>query len=372
MDGMSAAGDVNAVTDVNAAESLSTAGGMSVTGGVNAVEGLSAAGSVNMASRPVRMAVLGAADIARRRMLPAMTRVAGVEPVVVAGRRPAETGRLAAEFGVEAAGDYETALLRDDVEAVYLPLPNALHAPWAERALRAGRHVLAEKPLTTCAADTARLQRLADERGLVLMEAMMFVHHAQHEEVRRLLDGGALGTPLAFTAAFTVPPRDPGDIRYRAGLGGGALLDTGVYPLRAAQHLLGGDLEVLGAVLRCGDEVDVGGAALLVSPRGVTAQVEFGFDRPYRCSYEIRGSRGGLLLDRAFTPPADLTPVARRTGLDGRTGDLPLRADDQFAALLRSFARAVRTGERHGDAAASLVQARLVDRIRETARRVPA
>ncbi|MFC4121802.1 Gfo/Idh/MocA family protein [Nonomuraea zeae] len=321
--------------------------------------------------RPIRMAVLGAADIARRRMLPAMASVPEIEPVVVASRDPDRAAALAGEYGLGAERSYEAVLRRDDLDAVYLPLPNALHFPWAERALEAGLHVLVEKPLTTSRDHTARLQLLAGGRGLVLMEAMMFVCHRQHEQVRALMAG--LGTPLAFAAAFTVPPRPGADIRYRPDLGGGALLDTGVYPLRAAQHLLGPDLRVAAAVLRHDRAlgVDVGGEALLLSPDGVTAHLEFGLDRPYRCRYEISGTAGRLLLDRAFTPPPGLAPTALLTDPAGAVTKLPLAADDQFAALLRRFARAVRAGRAPAeDVEASLAQARLLHDLREAARRV--
>jgi NDP-hexose-3-ketoreductase len=323
---------------------------------------------------PVRFAVLGAAEIAWRRMLPAMAAVAEAEPVVVATARPGGADHFAERYGVATADGYEAALARDDVDAVYLPLPNALHARWAERALETGRHVLVEKPLATDAPAAARLTGLARSLGLTVMENMMFVRHRQHAELLRLVEAGRVGRPTTFAAAFTVPPRPDGDIRYRAELGGGALLDTGVYPIRAAQHVLGEDLEVLGAVLRddAGRGVDLGGSALLLSGKGVTAHLEFGFDRPYRCSYEISGPGGTLRLDRAFTPPPEHHATARWIGTDGRTEDLPLGADDQFANTLRSFTAVVRRGDDGGHAAASLAQARLLDRIRDAARRVPA
>ncbi|MEU5210203.1 Gfo/Idh/MocA family oxidoreductase [Streptomyces sp. NPDC020742] len=324
-------------------------------------------GAASPSDAPLRFAVLGAADIAWRRMLPAMTALPGTDVAVVASRRPEQAARFAERFGADTAPDYASALAHPGADAVYLPLPNALHAPWAERALEAGKHVLVEKPLATDATAVARLQQLARRRGLVLRESMMFVHHRQHAEVRRLVAEGVIGAPLSFSAAFTVPARPPGDIRLNAGLGGGALLDTAVYPVRAALMHLGSGLEVLGAALRHEDGTDTGGSALLVSPEGVTAQLEWGFGRPYRCHYDIVGPSGELRVERAFTPPADHVPVLRHT-MDGRTDGIRLRPHDQFQAVLAAFRAEVAGGRPDAaDQATSLAQAQLIDRIRRLA-----
>ncbi|NEE17571.1 Gfo/Idh/MocA family oxidoreductase, partial [Streptomyces sp. SID7499] len=193
-------------------------------------------------SGPVRVGVLGTASIARRRLLPALAACPDTRLVAVASRAPATAEEAAAPYGCEAVEGYGALLARDDVDAVYVPLPAALHAPWVRAALTAGKHVLAEKPLSTDAATTGGLLALARDKGLVLSENVMFVHHARHAEVRRLIEDGAIGDVRAFHAAFTVPRPPDGDIRHSAGLGGGALGDMGVYPVRAALHLLGDGL----------------------------------------------------------------------------------------------------------------------------------
>jgi predicted dehydrogenase len=316
---------------------------------------------------PVRIGVLGAAGIARRRMLPAFAAVPGVEVAVVASRERQRAAALTERFGGEPVEGYAGVLERDDVDAVYVPLPAALHAEWVERALLAGKHVLAEKPLTGDAARTRALLALARARGLVLRENVMFVHHAQHTAVRRLLAEGVVGRPRAFHAAFTIPELPPDDIRFRAGLGGGALLDVGLYPVRAALHLLGPGLRVVGAVLERppGREVETSGAVLLRGPDGVTAQLTFGIGLGYRSSYEISGTAGRLCVDRAFTPPADHRPVLVLERAEG-VERIALDADDQVAGAVRDFARAVREGEGPAgpDHRETLRQALLLDAIR--------
>ncbi|MEU9001578.1 Gfo/Idh/MocA family oxidoreductase [Streptomyces sp. NPDC048551] len=319
---------------------------------------------------PVRVGVLGCASIARRRVLPALAAVDTTRPVAVASRSPRRAAELAAGFGCAATG-YEELLARPDVEAVYVPVPAALHARWVRAALFAGKHVLAEKPLTTDARQTAELAALAEERGLVLRENFMFLHHAQHAAAARLLADGALGELRSFEAAFTIPALPPDDIRHRADLGGGALLDVGVYPLRIAQFFLGAALEVVGAELTGRPEhaVERGGSVVLRSPAGVEARLAFGMEHAYRSAYALHGSGGSLSLDRAFTPPADHRPVLRLTGPGGGR-ELVLAPDDQCANTVRAFAAAVRGGRPGREPLrGSLALARLVDDVRNAAAR---
>src|SRR5204863_9324953 len=127
---------------------------------------------------------------------------------------------VARQYGCAAVEGYEALLDRPDVDAVYLPVPTGLHAVWTARALQAGKHVLAEKPLATTREEASELGALARSRDLVLMENYMFVHHSQHRAVRDLVDGGAIGELRVFSAAFGFPPGPATDIRYRPELGG--------------------------------------------------------------------------------------------------------------------------------------------------------
>lgn len=321
--------------------------------------------------RPLRIGVLGCAEIARRRLLPAIAACPETELTAVASRDAARAERTAAEFGCRAVHGYPELLADPAVEAVYVPLPAALHAEWAEAALRADRHVLAEKPLTTDRDRTAALFALARERGLALMENVMFVHHPQHAAVRKLVADGVIGEIRTLHAEFCVPRRPDGDIRYRAELGGGALWDTGVYPVRAALHLLGGELETVGATRRQDPAVgvDTAGTALLAHPGGAVAQLSFGLDHGYRSRYELTGSEGRITVDRAFTPPADAPPAIRvERGMTAETPELP--AHDQVTATVAAFAAAARAGRPAGEEE-SLRQAELLAALAADAVPVP-
>ncbi|MGC7102892.1 Gfo/Idh/MocA family protein [Amycolatopsis lurida] len=291
----------------------------------------------------VRIGVLGASSIAWRRMLPVLRDDPGLELVAVASRDRDKAGRFAAEFGCEAVHGYEALLDRDDLDAVYVPVPNSLHYRWAREAILSGRHVLTEKPMTTSAADTAELAKLAAGNGVVLRENIAFLHHGLHQRVADLVRGGRIGELRHVDAAFCFPPLPADDVRYQPELGGGALLDLGVYVARLSQYFLGEELTVAGAVLRTDPAtgVDVSGSAVLHSPAGQTAALTFGFEHSYRSHYLLWGSTGRLSVDRAFTPPHTHAPVVRVEEQD-RTEETTFPAEHQFAASAAAFAAAVR------------------------------
>nr|WP_062333272.1 Gfo/Idh/MocA family oxidoreductase [Herbidospora sakaeratensis] len=316
----------------------------------------------------LRMAVMGCADIAWRRTLPAMAGDPRVHVAAIASRDLERAERFAGRFGGVAVEGYAALLERTDLDAVYIPLPALLHAEWVERALRAGLHVLVEKPLTGTYAETARLVALARSRGLVLLENYMFLHHSQHGAVRDMVARGAVGELRGFAGAFTFPPKPEGDIRYQRDVGGGAFLDFGGYPVRAALYFLG-DLQVVGAVFRHDPDLDVvtSGNVLLSTPHGVAAQLTFGMEHSYHNAYRLIGSTGQILLDRVFTPPETHNPVVRIERQDSRE-ELVLPADHQFANVVAAFARAVLTGEDvTPQQEGSLRQARLIEEIRAAA-----
>ncbi|MFD5648162.1 Gfo/Idh/MocA family protein [Streptomyces sp. NPDC127039] len=317
---------------------------------------------------PLRLGVLGCAEFALRRMLPALAQHPDIEVAAVASRRPETARATAARFGGIPVDGYERLLATVELDAVYVPLPNALHAPWVGRALDTGRHVLAEKPLTTSGRLTRAAVRRAEEKGLALVENFLFVHHPQHARVRELV-GDDIGPLRGMSAEFAIPPRPAQDIRHRPDLGGGALLDVGVYPLRAAQYFLGTGLEVATATLRHGPAgVDVEGAVVLHRPAdGVRAHLSFGMDHAYAARYTLRGAHGTVRVDRPFTPLADHRPqVTLERDATAHRVDLP--AADQCAAAVTAFVTAVRTpASARAGAEYSVDLARLTDEVRAAA-----
>jgi len=313
----------------------------------------------------MRFGVLGCAAIAWRATLPAIERSPAAELAAVASRDPDRAARFADRFGCRTAPDYDTVLADPGIDAVYIPLPTALHARWAIRALDAGKHVLVEKPLAVDAAEARQVVAASHAAQRTVVEGFMFLHHAQHAAVRERVDAGLIGEPQVFDGTFGIPPLPPGDIRYRRDLGGGALLDLGGYPIRAARLWLG-DLAVAGAVLRRSPEydVDIGGAALLRTPDGRAARVAFGLDQHYRCTYTLWGGEGTITLERAFTAPATLRPALVLERQDHRE-IITLDADDHFANMIAHFVKATADpDETERQRAAILAQAELVTAVR--------
>ncbi|MEU0744388.1 Gfo/Idh/MocA family oxidoreductase [Streptomyces sp. NPDC006134] len=324
-----------------------------------------------MAVDRVRVGVLGCADIAWRRMLPALAGHASVEVVAIGSRDAAKAAAFARRFGGEPVTGYRAVLDRSDVDAVYVPLPPALNAGWTRRALEADKHVLCEKPLTTTARQASALRELARARGRALFENYMFLCHPQHHLVDELLAAGRIGEVRSLAAEFTIPGKPADDIRHRRDLDGGALTGVGVYPLRTALRHLGPGLEVAGAHLNTDPDtgVDTGGAALLTAPGGAVAQIGFGLRHAYRGRYELTGSRGRITVPRAYTPPADHTAVVRLER-DGSREEFLVPPHDQFRSVVTAFAEGVRSGAPSPLTGEALHdQARLVEDLRAVARR---
>lgn len=325
--------------------------------------------SADLLTRPLRLGVVGCAGIAWRRMLPAVAANPDVTLVAVASRDAAKARVFTDRFGGEPVAGYDRLLARDDLDAVYVPLPALLHAEWIERALRAGKHVLSEKPLAATYEDAAALVALAEARGLVLLESFMFLCHPQHARVRELVADGVIGELRTLTAEFASPSKSFDDIRWRPDIGGGALTDIGVYPVRTALLHLGPEVEVVGAVLDVdhGRGVDTAGAALVTGPDGTTGQLSWGMRHSYRSRYALWGSAGRISVQWAYTPPPTHQPVIR-IEQQSRVEELTLPADDQFARVVAAFVARVRHGEPSGlEGESVLRQAQLVDRVRELA-----
>ncbi|MDB4534348.1 Gfo/Idh/MocA family oxidoreductase, partial [Vicingaceae bacterium] len=258
----------------------------------------------------LRIGVLGCANIARRSVIPAIKSIADFELVAIASRTKAKAQELANNFNCEAIEGYQNLIDRKDIDVIYMPLPTGLHEEWAIKALEAGKHIHIEKSLAMNYDSAIRMVDLAREKGLLIMENFMFLYHHQHDFVKGLIAQGEIGGIRCFRSSFGFPPLDGDNFRYNKELGGGALLDAAAYTVRAAQLFLGNDIRVEAATLNTmNTEVDLFGGAYLKSPNGMFAEVAFGFDNFYQCNYEIWGSKGKIIAQRAFTPGVEFKPT---------------------------------------------------------------
>ncbi|MGZ6642420.1 MAG: Gfo/Idh/MocA family protein [Solirubrobacteraceae bacterium] len=266
------------------------------------------------------------------------------EFVAVASRDRGRAEAYAREKGVARAyGSYEDLLADPDVDAIYNPLPNSLHVEWSIRALRAGKHVLCEKPLSRRPEEVERAFDVAQAEGRLLAEGFMWRHHPQAAEAAELVASGAIGELRTIHAAFAFRGTDPANIRFQAGLDGGGLMDVGCYCISGCRLLTGAEPERGYLELHeGGDGVDVAAAAVLRFPGGVLAHFDCGLSYPGGSLLRADGTEGSVLLTdpwRGREPVLDL----RRGGEVERRE--PGRGASSYALELADFAAAV-AGER--------------------------
>lgn len=187
----------------------------------------------------IRFGVLGTAKIARTQVIPAMQQSHLCEVAAIGSRTADSAQQTADELGIPASyGSYEALLEAPDIDAVYIPLPNHLHVDWTIRALMAGKHVLCEKPIGL---DTDEVNRLIDATArypdLKVMEAFMYRHHPQWVEAKRLVDAGEIGELITVQSFFSYYNDNPDNIRNKAEIGGGGLMDIGCYSVSLSRFL---------------------------------------------------------------------------------------------------------------------------------------
>lgn len=287
----------------------------------------------------MRIGILGTADIAFRRFLPALKKCPEMEYAGVASRTLEKTERFVEMYGGRGYPSYEALLEDENIDAVYVPLPPALHYEWGKKVLLAGKHLFMEKPFTTSLAETEELLRLAEEKGLAVHENYMFLYHSQLAKVKELISDGTLGEIRLYRMAFGFPKRAEGDFRYNKALGGGALLDCGGYPVRLALELLGESTKVIQArlVQPKGYEVDLYGSAVLENDSGMCAQISFGMDNAYQCQLEVWGSKATLIASRVFTAGPEFG-AELRLEKDQKPYQIFDIVDDSFKNSLEAFA----------------------------------
>src|SRR5437867_5958364 len=189
-------------------------------------------------TKKVQWGVLGSANIAVKKVIPAMQRGEWCEVTALASRDLEKARRFARELGIpKVYGSYDELLADRSIEAVYNPLPNHLHVPWSIKAAEAGKHVLCEKPIGCNVAETEELLRVRDRTGVKIGEAFMVKTHPQWLRVRDLARNGTIGELKSIVTIFSYFNRDPENVRHKVEWGGGGLLDIGSYPITLSRWL---------------------------------------------------------------------------------------------------------------------------------------
>jgi len=254
---------------------------------------------------PVRWGIVGTANIARAVFLPGM-RNAGGAAEAVASRDLARAEQYAAEHGIaRAVAGYQELIDDPGLDALYVPLPNSMHADWVIAALRAGKPVLSEKPLCGNLADTERVLAVARETGTLLWEAFVFPFQAQMTHVREAVGSGAIGELREIQSSFHFMVSRPENIRLSADLEGGALNDVGCYPIRLAFDLFGEEHQAAWAdAVFGGRGVDVDSWGSLGYSGGRRLMLSCGMRRSYDTFTRLLGTAGEIRISNPFHPSA--------------------------------------------------------------------
>lgn len=322
-------------------------------------------------ARTVRIGVLGAANIARKVVIPSILRAEGVELVAIASE-----SERAKDFLVQSGLDsvracsYDELVAAGDVDAVYIPLPNNLHAEWSKRCADAGKHVLCEKPAARTRDEAAEAIRYCADRGVVWMEAFMYRFHPQWQIVFDLLRGGSIGEPRLVRSVFTFTVTNPVNVRRQKKLGGGSLYDVGYYCVNAARWLFGAEPISVAAAMHLGPEgVDEEFSGVLDFGGGRSALFASSFTQPYRHEVEVLGTAGRIRVPTAFVNRSDPL-VVEVEDADGERRTIETPGDDEYRLEVEDFARCVREGRQpqvvsHADTLGNMAA---IDALYEAAR----
>lgn len=298
----------------------------------------------------LRWGVLGAAGIAKAAVVPAIQRSRNGRVVAIGTRDVRGAEAWAGDVGVERVlGSYDEVIDHRDIDAVYIPLPNSLHAEWGAKAAAAGKAVLCEKPLALNAAEAERLAEPFARKGVPLMEGFMYRFHPQHERVREKIAAGEIGELREVHAHLSVDlmsPVDPRNVRFDPALGGGARLDMGCYVVSIARLLFASEpTHVLASeVVDPASGVDVTVNAILEFSRGRRANVSCSFAANGQGFYRAIGSKGMIDVPRALLPGlGDRVGSTLVITVDpnGVRHEEELPATDQYQLMVEAFADAV-------------------------------
>jgi predicted dehydrogenase len=273
---------------------------------------------------PIRIGILGAADIAPEALIDPARSVDDVEISAVAARDPERAREFAAANGIPRVLDSYDALLADaDIDLVYNPTPNGLHGRWTVAAVEAGKHVLCEKPFTANAAEARSVVAAIAKTDRIVIEAFHYRYHPLIARAIEVTRSGELGKLVSVEAGFGGMGRPLDDIRWNLALAGGALMDVGCYPVNLVRTLMGTEPQVVAATADMSETgVDADIDIDLEFPDGVTGRVRTSMQSPTRYNYAtITGEDGVLEIENPFIPMKG-NSLTVRVGSDVRTEKL--------------------------------------------------
>ncbi len=295
--------------------------------------------------KKVRWGLLSTANI-NRRLIPAIRMSEWGELTAVASRTQARADAYAASWEIPLAfGSYEAMLQSDAIDAVYVSLPNHLHAEWSIYALRHGKHVLCEKPFALSLDEVDAMIAAAQETGNVLAEAFMYRHHPQTKIAKEWVENGRLGEITLVRGTFNFAFRSRDNVRLVPEWGGGCLWDVGVYPLSLAQYLMGETPQwVVGSQWLGDTGVDEFFAGQMGYSNGRVAQISASFRTPFYTMAEVIGTAGRLRWNRPFVGLDDSRRYLRFYPAEGEPEDIPVPPMELYLGEVEDMHNAILHG----------------------------
>jgi xylose dehydrogenase (NAD/NADP) len=253
----------------------------------------------------VRWGILSTAKIAQDDMLPAFRDAENAEVVAIASSNM-KVKDIALKFGISKVYESYDELLEDpSIDAVYIPLPNALHSHWVKRAAEKGKHVLCEKPAALTAREAEEMIEVCKKNSVIFLEAFMYQFHPQHQRVKEILASGEIGELkiMRVSLSFYLENKN-GNIRMNQELGGGSLYDLGCYCIHSIRNVLSSEpIRIFASAQKDPEgQVDMSVAGIMELNNGMTALFDAAMDRTRRDHYEIVGTKGSIQVPRAFVP----------------------------------------------------------------------
>ena len=294
----------------------------------------------------LNIGTLGAARITPSALVRPARKVDGVVIAAVAARDPERAAAFAAKQGIPRVhSTYEDLLADSDLAAVYVPLPNGLHAEWTLKALEVGKHVLCEKPFTANAAEARRVAEASAGSGLVVMEAFHYRYHPLAERMKQIVDSGVLGEIRHIESTMCIPLPMKNDIRYNYELAGGATMDVGSYAIHQLRFLAGAEPEVIAATARLAQPyVDRWMQADFRFPDGRTGRMTCALlsARLFDLSIRVSGSDGHL---HVFNPTGPQFFSRLRVKSKSRVATERVLGEATYVYQLKAFAAACLEGK---------------------------
>jgi predicted dehydrogenase len=261
-------------------------------------------------SEKIRWGVISTANIGRNRVIPAIQQSRNGTVLAVASRSLGQARAFADALNIPRAyGSYEELIADPDIDAIYNPLPNSMHAEWSIRCAQAGKPTLCEKPLASDAAEAQTMVDAFAQHGVLFAEAFMYRFHPQTQKVKALIEAGGVGrvTVMSATFSFAIRPGDEANIRLSQPLAGGGLMDVGCYCINVMRLMSGEEPRAAHAFARIGDQtrVDETLTGVLDFPSGAVGHFDCSLRTAFANTYEIRGTDGRIRVNEAFVMVPD-------------------------------------------------------------------